>query len=208
MSRPLKVLITHECSGVVRESFRALGHEAWSCDLKDADDNSPHHYRTDWREAVADRQWDFIGSHPVCTYLNGAGIHWNNRGRGWERTEEALNEIRELLAIQVPGYIENPVGVISSRIRKPDQIVQPYEFGDDASKKTCLWLRGLPVLKLDPRQMVVPRFVNNLPRWSNQTDSGQNKLAPSPNRAAKRAQSYPGISRQMALQWSEYLLTQ
>ena len=160
--------------------------------------------------------WEFIGMHPVCTFLNGAGIHWNNRGRGWNQTEQAIDDVQELMraAKDVPYYLENPVGIISTRIRKSDQRIQPYEFGDDASKKTCLWLSGLPALVKDPALRVSGRIVEwprgsgkLVERWSNQTDSGQNKLAPSADRAAKRAATYPGIASAMAAQWSIYLLS-
>lgn len=208
-AKVLRVLITHEKSGVMREAWRRIGHDAWSCDLEPAQDGSFYHLQMDALEAIRQSYWNFIGMHPVCTFLTGAGIHWNNRGRGWLGTERAVAEVSLLMreTQDVPGYLENPVGIISSRIRKPDQIIQPYEFGDDASKKTCLWLRHLPVLTIDQSQVFPPRLVDGKKRWSNQTDSGQNKLAPSPDRAAKRAQSYPGIAKSMAAQWAEYLLS-
>jgi hypothetical protein len=153
------------------------------------------------REA-AQGNWDFIGAHLPCTYLNGAGIHWNNRGRGWDKTEAALEDVRWFLSLPQPGYLENPVGIISTRIRKPDQIIQPYEFGDDASKKTCLWLKSIPGLDYEPGKMVAPRLVNGLPRWSNQTNSGQNKLGPSAQRWKERSRTYPGIAAAMAKKWA------
>jgi hypothetical protein len=99
--------------------------------------------------------------------------------------------------------IENPVGCIGTRIRPADQIIRPYQFGHDASKQTCLWLKNLP--RLRHTQYVEPRIVNGKPRWANQTDSGQNKLAPSPDRWKKRAQTYTGIAEAMAAQWGELL---
>jgi len=96
--------------------------------------------------------------------------------------------------------IENPIGIMSTLFRKPDQIIQPWQFGDDASKATCLWLRGLPLLK--PTKIIAPRLVNGRPRWGNQTDSGQNKLPPSTDRATLRSITYPGIAAAMADQWS------
>lgn len=198
-----RVLIACESSGTVREAFRSLGHEAWSCDLLPADDNSPYHYQGDVRDIIDDG-WDFIGSHPPCTFLNVAGIHWNDRGRGWERTEEALEFVRFLMARDEPGYLENPVSIISSRIRKPDQIIQPYEFGEDASKKTCLWLNKLP--KLQGTSRFTGRIVAGRERWSNQTDSGQNKLAPSDTRWKERSKTYQGIADAMANQWGEILV--
>src|SRR5690606_695978 len=118
--------------------------------------------------------------------------------------EDALDTVRRIMALPIPRIvIENPVGCISSRIRKPDQIIQPYEFGDDASKKTCLWLKG--VRKLQPTRRVAGRFVEHngktVERWSNQTDSGQNRLSPSEDRWAVRSDTYPGIASAFATQW-------
>jgi len=113
--------------------------------------------------------------------------------------DAALDEIRSLMAIPGPMCIENPVGVIGSRVRKPSQIVQPYQFGDDASKMTCLWMNGLPPLK--PTKLVAPRMVNGKPRWGNQTDSGQNRLPPTADRWKLRSKTYQGIADAMADQW-------
>jgi hypothetical protein len=99
--------------------------------------------------------------------------------------------------------LENPVSIISTRFRKPDQIIQPYDFGHDASKKTCLWLRELPLLKAT--QYVAPRIINGKNRWANQCDSGQNKLGPSEDRWKKRSETYSGIADAMAQQWGDYL---
>jgi len=200
----MKILIAFESSGVVREAFRARGHDAWSCDLL-ADDfsPSPYHIQADVRDVLGcsalPGKWDLLGFHPPCTFLSVSGIHWNNRGRGWERTNEALDLVRWLMTHEVPWYMENPVGLISSRIRKPDQTIQPYQFGEDASKRTCLWLHNLP--KLTPTRRVPGRMVNGVERWSNQTDSGQNKLAPSADRWKLRSKTYPGIASAMAEQW-------
>ena len=151
-------------------------------------------------------EWDLLIAHPPCTYLCSSGLHWNGRQPGREaRTQAALDFVRLLMDAPVPRIaIENPVGRIGTAIRKADQYVQPYQFGDDASKRTGLWLKGLPLLDV-PRseQWIAPRFVNDRPRWSNQTDSGQNRLGPSPDRWRKRSQTYPGIARAMAEQWGE-----
>lgn len=208
--RSLAILITHESSGVAREAWRALGHDAHSCDLQAADDGSPNHYQCDWREAVRARRWDMIGTHPMCTFMCGSGIHWNDRGRGWEKTEQSLAEVREIMALDVPWYLENPVGIISTRIRPPDQTIQPYEFGEDASKRTCLWLHGLPTLwgteRVPGRMVEWPRGSGRMvERWSNQTDSGQNKLPPSEDRWKERSRTYAGIAAAMADQWGRYL---
>lgn len=198
----MKVIILCESSGIVRNQFRLLGHDAWSCDLLPADDNSPYHYQCDARD-IDLSQFDLIGSHPSCTYLCGSGIHWNNRGRGWYETERALEFVKYLMSIDKPWYLENPVGIISSRIRKPDQIIQPYEFGEDASKKTCLWLNKIP--KLIPTQRITGRIINGKERWANQTDSGQNKLGPSDNRWKERSRTYTGIGKAIAEQYSKFL---
>lgn len=194
----MKILIVCESSGIVREAFRKQGHDAWSCDLLPADDGSPYHFQADAR-SVLDTSWEMLGMHPPCTFLAASGIHWNNRGRGWERTEAALAFVRWLMSQRVPWYLENPVGIISTRIRKPDQSIQPYEFGENASKRTCLWLNKLP--KLQPTKYIAPRLVGGIPRWENQTDRGQNKLPPSADRWKIRSRTYQGIADAMAAQW-------
>lgn len=206
----MRALICCEHSGTVRDAFRKVGVDAWSCDLLPDDNGSPFHIQDDCRKVIGQRgPWDFYGLHPDCTYLTVAGIHWNYRGRGWQKTEEALRFVRELFQLceGVPHYLENPVSIISTHIRKPDQTIQPYEFGEDASKRTCLWLNRLPLLKASPSQRVKGRIVGMpdgklVERWSNQTDSGQNKLPPSANRWKLRSKTYPGIARAMAEQWS------
>ena len=162
-------------------------------------------------------------AHPPCTYLSVSGMHWTTRGlRDPQLTEDALAFVRLLMDAPIERIaIENPVSVISSRIRPPDQIINPYEFGHDASKKTCLWLKGLP--KLVATELVDPRWVccgielpdgagkygcancngekKARPRWGNQTASGQNKLAPSAARWKIRSETYAGIAQAMASQW-------
>jgi site-specific DNA-cytosine methylase len=193
-------LIACESSGVVRDAFRARGHFAMSCDLLSAERPGPHH-QGDVRELLG-QEWDLLIAHPPCTYLSVSGMHWTTRGlRDPKLTEDALDFVRLFMDAPIDRIaIENPVSVISSRIRKPDQIIQPWQFGHDASKKTCLWLKGLPLLK--PTQMVEPRIVNGKQRWANQTDSGQNKLPPSKDRWKLRSKTYEGIADAMAAQWS------
>jgi hypothetical protein len=137
-------------------------------------------------------------AHPPCTYLSVSGLHWNKRRPEREQqTEDALRFVRALMDAPIPYIcIENPIGCISTRIRKPDQVIQPWQFGHDASKATCLWLKGLPPLQP----------TNILPggkqaRRANQTASGQNKLGPSPDRWKLRSITYPGIAAAMAEQW-------
>lgn len=198
----MRVLIACESSGVVRRAFRRRGHDAFSCDLLPADDGSPYHYQDDIRNVLGNSgPYDLMIAHPPCTYLSVSGMHWTRRGlRDPQLTEDALDLVRFLMDAPVPLIaIENPVSIISTRIRKPDQIIQPYQFGHDASKKTCLWLKGLP--RLTPTRQVAPRLVDGRARWSNQTDSGQNRLAPSADRWQKRSQTYEGIADAMAEQW-------
>ena len=195
----LKVLVACEYSGKVRNAFSACGHMAMSCDLLESE--SPGlHYKGDVRD-ILDQDWDLMVAHPPCTYLSVSGMHWTTRGlRDPQLTEDALAFVQLLMDAPIPRIaIENPVSVISSRIRKPEQIIMPYQFGHDASKKTCLWLKNLPLLK--PTKIIEPRIVNGKKRWGNQTDSGQNKLAPSKDRWKIRSETYQGIADAMAVQW-------
>jgi site-specific DNA-cytosine methylase len=171
-----------------------------SCDLLSSERPGPHH-QGDVRELLG-QEWDLLIAHPPCTYLSVSGMHWTTRGlRDPNLTEDALDFVRLFMDAPIERIaIENPVSVISSRIRKPDQIIQPYQFGHDASKKTCLWLKGLPMLK--PTQIVEPRIVNGKQRWANQTDSGQNKLPPSKDRWRLRSKTFEGIANAMANQWT------
>jgi hypothetical protein len=202
----MKVLVACECSGKVRDAFAALGHDAWSCDLKPSATPSDKHIQGDVVVVLEQADWDLIIAHPPCTYLSVSGLHWNRRRPDRARlTEEALAFARRFFEHRCPKIcIENPVSCISTRIRKPDQIIQPYDFGHDASKKTCLWLKGLPPLQ-PTGPYVQPRIVAGKRRWSNQTDSGQNALPPTANRAALRAETYDGIARAMAAQWGGQL---
>lgn len=200
----MRVLVACEYSGVVREAFRALGHDAWSCDLLPAEDGSAFHYQQDVVPLLS-AGWDLMIAHPPCTYLCISGIHWNKRIPGRAAlTEESLAFVKTLLDAPIPKIaLENPVGVISTRIRKPDQIIQPWQHGHSESKQTALWLKGLP--KLVPTNVLTPtRFqANGKPRWDNQTPTGQNKLGPSPTRWKDRARTYEGIAAAMAEQWGK-----
>ena len=195
----MKVLIACEYSGRVRDAFLALDHDAMSCDLLTTDVAGPH-YQGDVREVLHDG-WDLMIAHPPCTYLASSGLHWNTkRPERAQQTEEALAFVRLLLDAPIPRIaLENPIGCISTRIRKPEQVIQPYWFGDDASKSTCLWLKNLPPLR--PTKLIEGRIVNGKRRWANQTDSGQNRLGPSEERWKKRSETYQGIAEAMAAQW-------
>lgn len=199
----MKVLVLCEYSGVVRDAFIRKGHEAVSCDILPSESNLGPHIQDDMFKVLKDtyREWDLLIAHPPCTYLSVSGLHWNKKDSvRREKTESALRDVCRILNYAIPKIaLENPVGCISTRIRKPDQYIQPYNFGHDASKKTGLWLKDLPVLKTTC--YVLPRVVNGLPRWSNQTDSGQNRLGPSEDRAKIRSRTYQGIADAMADQW-------
>ena len=199
----MRVLVGCEYSGRVRNAFREAGHDAWSCDLLPSEDNSPFHIHGDVLPLL-DQGWDLGIFHPPCTYLAVSGLHWNKRDpERAAKTEEALAFVQTLMLAPIKRIaVENPVSCISSRIRKPDQIIQPYEFGEDASKKTCLWLKNLDLLT--PTQMVAPRLVDGKPRWSNQTDSGQNRLGPSEDRWKERSRTFLGVAKAMAEQWGRY----
>ena len=196
----MKVLVACEYSGRVRDAFLARGHDAISCDLLPTDSPGPH-YQGDVLELIRREKFDLLVAHPPCTYLCSSGLHWNGRipGRA-EKTEEALEFVRALLFCDIPRIaLENPTGCIGTRIRKSDQTIQPWQFGADASKATCLWLKGLP--NLVPTSIVEPRIVNGKKRWGNQTDSGQNRLGPSDDRWKVRSETYLGIAEAMAAQW-------
>lgn len=198
----MRVLVACEYSGRVRDAFLDAGHYALSCDLlpTDSTHHRGEHYQGDVLNLL-DEGWDLMIAHPPCTYLSVSGMHWTTRGlRDPQLTEDALTFVRKLLNAPIERIaLENPVSVISSRIRKPDQIINPYEFGHDASKKTCLWLKNLP--KLASTNFIEPRIINGRKRWGNQTDSGQNKLAPSDDRWKIRSETYSGIAEAMANQW-------
>ncbi|WP_245505228.1 hypothetical protein [Neorhizobium sp. S3-V5DH] len=188
-----------EYSGRVRDAFLAKGHDALSCDLLPTDQLGPH-YQGNVRDILYDG-WDLLIAHPPCTYLASSGLHWNKRvpGRA-EKTEEALAFVQLLLDAPINKIaLENPKGCIGTRIRRATQMVQPYMFGEDASKETFLWLKNLQPLQ--PTEHYPPRIINGKSRWGNQTDSGQNRLSPSEDRWKLRSTTYQGIADAMAAQW-------
>lgn len=152
-----RILVACEYSGRVRDEFAARGWDAWSCDFEPSD-TVGQHYRGDVRDLLT-QQWDMMIAFPPCTYLCSSGMHWTTRGiRDPKLTEEALEFVHLLLNSGIPRIaIENPVGAINTRICKPSQMIQPWQFGDDASKRTCLWLKNLPLLQFDPNHCVPPR---------------------------------------------------
>lgn len=200
----MKVLIACEYSGRVRDAFIKNGHDAMSCDLLPTDALGPH-YQGDVFDIINDG-WDLMIAHPPCTYLCSSGLHWNNkRPERAAQTEDALAFVKALLDAPIERIaLENPIGCISTRIRKPDQTIQPWQFGEDASKATCLWLKNLPLLTAT--NIVQARIVDGKKRYGNQTDSGQNKLPPSADRWKIRSETYLGIAQAMADQWGAYAL--
>lgn len=188
----MRVLVACEFSGIVREAFRSRGHDAVSVDLLPSELPGPH-YVADVRE-VLDHGWDLMVAHPPCTHLAVSGARWF-KGKEAEQAQ-SLAFVAALLSAPIERIaLENPVSIISSRIRKPNQIIQPWQYGHDAAKKTCLWLKNLPEL--------VPTDVLVKDLYANQTPSGQNKLGPSPDRWKDRSRTYPGIAAAMAEQWGD-----
>ena len=219
----MRVLIACEYSGTVRDAFLKLGHDAMSCDLLPTESPGPH-YQGDVLDII-EGGWDLMIAHPPCTYLCSSGLHWNKRTPGREElTREAIIFVMNLMgdgfiAHGIPKIaLENPIGRIGTAYRKADQVIQPYQYGEDASKQTCLWLKGLPPLRptsfVDPRMVCCGEVVDDKfgcancngdkvakPRWANQCDSGQNNLAPSDDRWKLRSKTYQGIANAMADQW-------
>lgn len=191
----MRVLIACEESGTVRRAYRALGHDAWSCDLLPAADGDSHHFRCDAIEAAYEHLWDLMIAHPPCDALAVSGARWFPQKRADGSQQRALAFVQALMDAPIPRIaIENPVSIISTAIRPPDQTIQPWMFwhlgkpGGGEVKRTCLWLKGLPKL--------VPTTPNEKGRhpacWL---------MGPSPTRKRDRARTYPGIADAMARQW-------
>ena len=213
----MKVLVACEYSGRVRDAFIAAGHEAMSCDLLPTETTGPH-YVGDVRDLLGSG-WDLMIAHPPCTYLT-VSAEWAYRDVQTKKMkpgtligqarrharEQAIGFVLELANAPIERIaIENPVGVLSTRWREPDQFIQPYEYGDDASKKTCLWLKNLQ--RLEPTAFAPPRLAlaadgrSYAFRWCNQTDSGQNKEPPAEDRWKIRSETFAGWAAAMARQW-------
>jgi site-specific DNA-cytosine methylase len=192
----MRVLIACEFSGVVSRAFRALGHDAWSCDLLPAEDGSEHHFQGDVTDIIGDGvcrshhdnpyRWDMMVAHPPCTHLSVSGARWFKDKQSEQ--QEALEFVRRLMRAPIERIaIENPISIISSRIRKPDQIIQPWQFGHGETKATCLWLKNLP--KLVPTNIVEGR------------EARVHKMPPGPDRWKERSRTFEGIASAMAEQW-------
>lgn len=185
----MRVLVACEFSGVVRAAFAALGHEAWSCDLLPSEDGSPYHIQGDVLPILHD-SWNLVICHPPCQYLANSGARWW-AGRQAEQAA-ALAFVQTLLDAPIPKIaLENPEGRISTAIRKPSQVIHPWEYGEPYEKKTCLWLKGLPLLQ--PTKLMAQR------------DQRCWRLGQSRHRARERSRTYPGIAKEFADQWGRLL---
>jgi len=183
----MRVLVACEYSGRVRDAFRRHGHEAMSCDLLPTESPGPHYQGP--VEDVLNDGWDLMVAHPPCTYLARSGMHWTTRGlRDPQLTEDALDFVRLLMAAPIDRWcIENPISIISCRIRKPDQTIQPWEYGHGETKATCLWLHNLP--RLRPTDCVEGREERVL------------LMPPGPDRWKERSRTYQGVADAMGQQW-------
>lgn len=182
----MKVLIACEYSGRVRDAFIAKGHDAWSCDLLPTDAPGPH-FQCDVAD-ILNNDWDLMIAHPPCTHLAVSGARHFAAKKASGVQDAALDFVRMLLNANIPKIaLENPISIISSRIRKPDQIIQPWQFGHGETKATCLWLKNLP--KLAPTNIVDGR------------SDRIHKMPPSPDRWKLRSTTYQGIADAMAEQW-------
>jgi site-specific DNA-cytosine methylase len=182
-----RVLVACEYSGAVRDAFAKLGWDAWSCDLLPSE-TPGNHYQGDVRDILG-AGWDILIAHPPCTHLAVSGARWFPAKRASGEQQAALDFVRLLLAAPVPHIaLENPVSIISSKIRKPDQVIQPWMFGHGETKATCLWLKNLP--KLTPTRIVEGR------------EARVHKMPPGPDRWKERSRTLPGIAQAFADQWT------
>lgn len=181
----MRVLVACEFSGIVRDAFIEAGHDAVSCDLLPSERPGPH-YRGDVRDMVESEYWDLLIAHPPCTNLPVSGARWFKEKAAEQRQDLAF--VALLLNADIPRIaLETTISIISSRIRKPDQIIQPWMFGHGETKATCLWLKNLP--KLVPTDIVDGR------------EPRVHHAAPGPDRWKERSRTLPGIARAMAEQW-------
>lgn len=200
----MRVLIACEFSGIVREAFRAKGHDAVSCDLLDTEIPGPHYKGSIYR--ILDDNWDLMIAFPPCTYLTVTGNKWfkpkykDRFPDRQKRKEEALLFVDDLFNCDIPFIaLENPVGAISTFLRKPDQIIQPYQFGHIDRKRTCLWLKNLPHLK--PTKIVEPNIKFNKNGKSASVHHDKLLALPHAERGKARSITYQGIADAMADQW-------
>jgi site-specific DNA-cytosine methylase len=186
----MKVLVACEYSGRVREAFRALGHDAWSCDLLPAEDGSKFHHRGDVLALIGAR-WDLVIAHPPCTHLAVSGARHFEEKRADGRQREAIEFFMALAKAPAPRVaIENPVCIMSSLWRQPDQVIQPWMFGHGETKATCLWLKGLPCLRAT--------------RIAAGREQRIHRMPPGPMRWKERSRTFEGVAQAMAEQWGDY----
>ena len=184
---PMRVLIACEFSGIVRDAFTQKGHSAISCDLLPTESPGPHYQRNIMELLYPPWTWDLMIAHPPCQHLAVSGARWFKDKE--KEQKAALEFVQTLLDAPIPKIcLENPVSIISTKIRKPDQIIQPWMFGHGETKKTCLWLKGLPPLV--PTNIVEGR------------ESRIHRMPPGPDRWKNRSRFYPGIAKAMADQWT------
>lgn len=208
----MRVLVACEFSGVVRRAFRERGHEAWSCDVLPAEDESEFHYQCDVRERLGDG-WDLMVAHPPCTYLSFVGMrHWNAPGRR-EKREEGMAFFMEMMNAPIPRIaVENPLGYPSRVYRAPDQVVHPYYFGEPRQKRICLWLKNLPPLKyaladdlFGPRTSVPPPepmyICQGKKSFGKKIHWVEGIRCPRKDRGHERSRFFPSIASAMASQW-------
>lgn len=199
----MKILVACECSGVVTRAFRDRGHDAWSCDIQETKGELPeYHIKSDVTEVLTS-DWDMIIAFPPCTHICVSGAKHFTQKRIDGRQQSGIDFFLLFTNLSTKKVIiENPVGIMSTIYRKPDQIIQPYQFGHNASKKTCLWLKGVDCLV--PTKFIPPdKYINGLPRWRNQSPSGADKMPPSTHRSDLRSKTYSGIAKAMADQWGK-----
>jgi len=202
----MKILVACEESQAVTKEFRALGHEAYSCDLiETSGDNPEWHIKGDALKEAYSGKYDMMIAHPPCTYLSVSGLHWKKkRPERAKQTEEALKFVQKLMEAPVDKIvIENPVSCISTRIKKPSQIVEPWHFGDLATKKTCLWIKGLDKLTLDITEKPELEYIsygknNRMQKWMYDIRCLDYK---SGARAKAASKTFPGFAKAMAKQW-------
>lgn len=193
-----------ECSGRVREEFRKLGHDAWSCDIQDAEDGSPHHIKGSvFDHEVVNGGWDFGLFHPECTWATGAGARWMSIEYRQHLLDMTIAQCKAIMAFPIKGIvIENPIGRLSTRWRKPTQIVHPWWFGQRKLKPTCLWIKGMP--KLVPTNLIRP------PRVADMTTEERKEwcevwlASPGKNRSQNRSRTFEALATAYGLQWGGY----
>lgn len=183
----MKILVACEFSGTVREAFRRKGHDAFSCDILPCELGPSYHYECDIFEVIESESWDLMVAHPPCTHLAVSGARWWKDKK--KEQEEAISFVRRLMTCDIPKIaIENPIGILSTAICKPTQIIQPWMFGHGETKATCLWLKNLsPLIPTNIVEGREPRI---------------HRMPPGPNRWKERSRTYKGIAEAMAEQWS------